>query len=362
MMVRVFVLCLIVLTRPAVGAGLPEIGELPARDALPDPLISFDGSATGAAEWPARRDEIVELLLHYEYGHMPPAPDRVVAIDATDSPALEGAATLRHFRLRVGDEGAFAFEAGVLIPAKGNGPFPVILAIDPVFQSHVIPTATQVIERGYAFAGFVYHDIDNDNANRSDGVCPHYPGNDWGTIAAWAWAAMRMVDYLQTVPEIDSARIVITGHSRCGKAALLAGALDTRIAIVAPHSSGAGGSGSYRVPQKGCETLADITDPERFHYWFHPRLREFAGHEDRLPFDQHFLMALVAPRRLYSMETRDDHWSNPEGAARMVEAARPVFRLLEAPTRATLYMRPGGHDTTAGDWDALLGYADRAFR
>jgi hypothetical protein len=346
----------------APSAPFPDAAELAPRAALPDVLAFLDGAPVRSIEqWPARRREIVDMLLHYQYGAMPPAPTRVVAEDVIESPALEGAARLREFRLRVDEEGGFGFRAGVLLPAHGDAPFPVILAVDPVFHAHVIPVATEVIARGYAFAGFVYHDIDRDDGDRSKGIYPHYPGYDWGTLAAWAWAAMRMADYLETALDIDAARMVITGHSRCGKAALLAGALDERFAIVAPHSSGAGGSGSFRLPQKGSETLADITDPQRFHYWFHPRLREFAGREDRLPFDQHFLMALVAPRRLFTMETRDDRWSNPEGARRMVEAARAAFELHGVPSHAAARMRPGGHDQTIEDWRALLDWADQAF-
>lgn len=342
--------------------ALCAAGEVSAADATPSALAHPSGAiATTPDDWRSRREAMVDTLFEYEYGHMPPPPDHVMAIDLREEPALDGRATLHHVNLRMGDEGAFTFEAGVLLPTADTGPVPVILAIDPVFHPHVVPVASEVIGAGYAFAGFVYHDIDNDNPDRSDGIYPHYPGYDWGTLAAWAWAAMRVVDYLETIPEIDTRRIVITGHSRCGKAALLAGALDERIAIVAPHSSGAGGSGSFRQPQPGAETLAAITDPKRFHYWFHPRLREFAGDEARLPFDQHYLMALVAPRHLYTMETRDDHWSNPQGALRMVEAARPVFQLLGVPTHAVTYMRPGGHDTTMDDWRALLDYANRVF-
>lgn len=353
----------VVLVSLAVSAGatgFPTANELPRRAALPDVLDCAGGTEAATAEaWIACRTAVQSMLLHYEYGSMPPAPGHVRATGAVEMPALGGRARLRHFQLTVGPgDGGFAFEAGLLLPAHAEGPVPVILAIDPVFHPHVEPVAQRVIGRGMAFAGFVYHDVDDDDADRSNGIYPHFPGHDWGTIGAWAWAAMRMVDYLVTQPEIDARRIVITGHSRTGKAALLAGALDERIAVVAPHSSGAGGSGSFRKPQRGAETLAAITDPERFQYWFHPRLREFAGEVDRLPFDQHFLMALIAPRRLFTMETRDDAWSNPQGAQRMVEAARPVFRLLGVPTHAVVYMRPGGHDTTSEDWDALLRYVE----
>jgi hypothetical protein len=138
--------------------------------------------------------------------------------------------------------------------------------------------------------------------------------------------------------------------------------LDTRIALVAPHGSGAGGAGSFRICREGSETLDLITDPKRFHYWFQPRLRDFAGKEDRLPFDQHFLKALVAPRCIVSMEGKDDHWANPLGTQLIWQATQPVFDFVGAPDKNILYVRPGGHDTTESDWLALLDYCDHFFR
>jgi len=173
---------------------------------------------------------------------------------------------------------------------------------------------------------------------------------------------MRVVDYLMTLPEVDSGKVALTGHSRAGKVALLAGALDERIAMVVPNGSGAGGAGCFRVEEKGVETLELITQPERFGYWFHPRLREFAGRIDRLPFDQHFLKALVAPRLLLSTDALGDQWANPLGTQQTYLAAQPVFDFLDVPDHNAIHFREGGHDMLEEDWDAILDFAGHHFQ
>ena len=104
-----------------------------------------------------------------------------------------------------------------------------------------------------------------------------------------------------------------------------------------------------------------ITDPARFGYWFHPRLRWFAGRENRLPLDQHFLKALVAPRALICTEANGDLWANPVGTRATSQAASRVFRLLDAKTKNGLHFRDGGHDLLAADWNSILDFADWHF-
>jgi hypothetical protein len=164
------------------------------------------------------------------------------------------------------------------------------------------------------------------------------------------------VDYLETLPEADKTRIAVTGHSRGGKAALLAGALDERIALTAPNNSGCMGAGCTRVPHDG-ESLERIASV--FPYWFSTRLAEFVGRETRLPFDQHSVKALVAPRALLSTEGLEDRWANPDGAQLTHDAAKPVFDFLGASDKIGIVFRPGGHGHTPEDWTTLLDFADR---
>jgi len=184
-----------------------------------------------------------------------------------------------------------------------------------------------------------------------------YPDHDWATLAVWAWGAMRAVDYLLTLPQVDPQRIVVTGHSRSGKAALLAGALDERFALVAPQGSGCAGAASYRFQRAGAETLADIT--RNFPHWFVPRLAPFAGKEARLPFDQHFLFALVAPRPLLTIDAEGDAWAGPYGTQVSHLGARPVYEFLGAAGKLSFSLRPGQHELTDEDWRTLLDFADQ---
>ncbi|MCC6490355.1 MAG: acetylxylan esterase [Candidatus Hydrogenedentes bacterium] len=339
----------------------PDPAKVPTGPSpeLPNPLVCADGSRVETrAAWQERRGEIAELLLSVEYGHMPPAPGNLRVEDSSSTLVLDGAAELRRATVSMGPENKASMRVACYLPSGGKGPYPVVLALEPVWEEHLLPVAKKCLDAGNIFAGYERHDLDRDDADRSDGVHPLYPEYDWASLAVWAWGAMRMVDYLATQPEVDAARIVLTGHSRAGKAALLAGALDERIAVTVPHASGAGGAGSYLIVERGVETLALITEPARFHYWFHPRLAEFAGKEKELPFDQHYLRALVAPRALLSIDGLEDQWANPKGTDAMYRTAQPVFDLLGAEEMNAAYFRPGGHDTTMEDWDVLLEFAN----
>jgi dienelactone hydrolase len=345
------------------AAEFPDPADLPEREGLPDLFTFRDGSKVKTAEdWQRRREELKALALHYGYGELPPTPEKMLVSDAESKEAFDRLATLHTFTLYPSDKPDFKIHCGLWVPTGTNSPWPVIVAIDPVWHDHVHETALKLIRRGYAFAGMVYFDIDDDKGTRTGGIYDAYPDFDGGTLAAWAWAASRLTDYLVTLDDIDAEKIAITGHSRTGKAALLAGALDERFTLVAPHSSGTGGAGALRIDGEGAETMAMITQKDRFHYWFHPRLREFVGQKDRLPFDTHFLKALVAPRGLLSLEAEDDKWANIPGTKATHKAAEKVFAWLGVLENQELWYRPGGHDMVPADWGKMLLFADWLWR
>jgi hypothetical protein len=238
----------------------------------------------------------------------------------------------------------------------------------------------QSIDRGYAVALFYHGDVDPDRNDFTDGVHPHYfkpgqtkPGpHDWGTIAAWAWGFHRAVDYLVTDKDIDAKRIAVVGHSRLGKTALLAAAFDERIALAIPLQAGCGGT----APSRGKigESVAQIN--KGFPHWFDAEFKSFNDQPDRLPFDQHSLIALVAPRPVLLANAVEDTWANPEGQFEMLKAADPVYRFLGVEglkadrmppvgklidSRLGYYIRPGKHSMTKGDWKVFLDFADRHF-
>jgi dienelactone hydrolase len=354
---------IIVLTFSLQGCAgsTPEAATLPLVTGLPDPLLFKDGTRiVSAAAWERRRTEIIETLMYYEYGRMPDPPTAIPSLEFSEETVLEDAVSFLRTTVRLGPDGQIPMRFAVYLPKGADGPVPVVLAVEPVWEAHLLPIAKLVTSRGYAFAGYEARDLAADVPERN-GIQLLYPEHDWATLAVWAWGAMRAVDCLEQVSAVDPTRIAITGHSRGGKAALLAGALDKRIALTAPHASGAGGAALYRILGPDSESLALITDPQRFHYWFSSRLTAFAGKESSLPFDQHFLLAAVAPRALLCMEATEDFWSNPLGTQRAHQAAQPVFDLLRVPERNAIAWRSGGHDMTHEDWGVLLDFADHVF-
>ena len=180
------------------------------------------------------------------------------------------------------------------------------------------------------------------------------PADASGTIGAWAWGLQRAVDYLVTAPGIDPRRIVVTGHSRLGKAALLAAAFDERIALAIPHQAGCGGSAPSRAriaigkpfntldtPRtKPPETVADINDA--FPHWFNGNYKLFNDAPERLPFDQHCLVALCAPRPVLFTNAQEDEWANPDGQFEVLKAADPVYRFLGAGEAVHVLLREAG--------------------
>jgi endo-1,4-beta-xylanase len=183
----------------------------------------------------------------------------------------------------------------------------------------------------------------------------------WGSISAWAWGARRVLDHVIRLPEVDGNHIAISGHSRNGKTALLAGALDERFAVVNPAGSGCAGAGSYLALGENCEDLAALTSRDRWWAWAHADFESWAGREEELPFDQHFLMSLVAPRPLLRTEGIDDHWANPEGTSVSVLATQPIYDFLNVADRNTISYRDGGHTHSEEDAKALMMVCDECF-
>lgn len=177
-------------------------------------------------------------------------------------------------------------------------------------------------------------------------------GSDaYGAIAAWAWTLSLLRRWFASRPEIDASRIAVFGHSRLGKAALLAGALDTAFVRVGATGSGTGG----QSPSRKTPDAADAESAERiqrvFPHWFCPAFTGYAADPATLPFDQHQLLAAIAPRPLVLIDGVEDRWADPEGASRMARLAAPAWGSAPGPRWV---LRPGIHDVLPEDWDAFL--------
>lgn len=351
--------CASLLESPVEAAGEwspPEtLQSLPAIGGLPDAFTFADGSKVKSpADWARRREELKAMLLYYEYGHMPPRPDRVVQVESSRRPHESGLGTVESMTLEIDSVKKLRFRAVFYLP-KHPGRRPVIIREeDRIGQRKDAPL---FLEKGYIFIEYARHDLDPDRDRVIGTAQAAYPNHDWATLAVWAWCGMRLVDYLETRSDIDMTRIGITGHSRGGKMVLLTAALDERISLVVPHQSGSGGTGSYRVMGPGAESLGQNDKP----HWYHERLRWFREREERLPFDQHFLKALVAPRALLCTESIDDEFANPLGSLVTSVAAQEVFEFLGAPEKNGIHFRRGPHTFETQDWITLLEFAEWQF-
>jgi hypothetical protein len=390
---------------------------------LPDPLTFSDGrKVDSSAAWNKhRRPELVQLFETHVYGKVPQHAEQFqprFSIKSEDRHALGGTAIRREVAIELSNKpDGPHIDLLLYVPrSRASGDrLPAFLGMN--FQgNHAIqddPTITlsrqwmrengngvvknhateasrgsdssswpveQILARGYALATFYYGDVDPDyDDGFKNGVHPLFyradqtrPDHDeWGSIAAWSWGLSRALDYLQSAPEIDPHKVAVMGHSRLGKAALWAGAVDPRFAIVVSVQSGCGGAALSK--RDFGETVQQINTS--FPHWFCTNFRQYDARENRLPIDQHELIALVAPRPVLICSAEGDLHADPKGEFLAALAADPVYRLLHtdglvvsempAPTSRQLinstlgfHYRPGKHQVTIDDWNAMIDFAD----
>jgi hypothetical protein len=256
--------------------------------------------------------------------------------------------------------------------AQSSGPAANALsgfAGGPVNAQSMAEQYAEVFRRGYALVAFNPNDCAEDTTLRNqDGswafrntrFYPAYPGYDWGILAGWAWGASRVGDYLETDSLIDKTKLIITGASRYGKSAMVAAAFDERL-MGAPVVTGGGGIGAYRFtgPDKS-ETL-DIMQ-KKYPNWFSPNLHEFWGQVEKLPFDQHWFLALAAPRPFIALEGDSDTISLPAAVRQSILGAQPAYTLFNAKERLGVNYAKHGHAFTEEDWTALMDFFDKHLR
>ncbi|MFM1944002.1 MAG: hypothetical protein RI897_2984 [Verrucomicrobiota bacterium] len=311
------------------------------------------------------RVKMVEVLERWQYGHAPDVPSFEVENLVVKEVRVEGVAGMARLvtaELVFGPRRELRMQVGCWLPGGDAAEVPVVLGIEPVWWPDPFlrrGVVKRLLSRGYGFAGFDHNALASYEDPKLRAAQQAYPDYDWGVVAVAAWGCRVTLSWVQDLKGVRPDRIAVWGHSRRGKSALLAGALDERFAAVAPHMSGMAGSALYRVRGKGAQELEQLLE----RYWLGPRAFSFIDREKEMPFDQHWLLSMVAPRACYVHVGREDYWGNPEGERAAYEAGREVYRGMGVISRLVLGEVDAGHVDPNGpeggaSWEGLLDFLE----
>ncbi|UCH15267.1 MAG: acetylxylan esterase [Bacteroidales bacterium] len=387
---------------------------------LPELLISNNGKKIQIPEdWiNIRRPEIIRLFEAYVYGGVPEVCLEIkFATIKTDLNALYGKAIKKNIvAFIINEVDTVQMELLIFIPANAKKPVPLFLGMNfygnqsihhdssiPITKSYVNNNpeynifnhkatyesrgsdssswpVERILERGYGLATFCYGDLDPDFddgfKNGIHSLLDYSEKNDsnkLSSISAWAYGLTTVMDYFETDEHINKSQIIVIGHSRLGKTALWAGAIDQRFAIIISNNSGCGGAALSR--RKTGETVKDINTG--FPHWFSRNFHYFNDKENELPVDQHMLIGLIAPRPVYVGSAEQDKWADPYGEFLSLYHAGPVYKLFGSDiiSKDTLpeinkplwtgkmgyHIRAGDHGIKRFDWEKYLDFADYHF-
>jgi hypothetical protein len=416
-----YVVPLLVMVAAAVGlygcvsSKLPNVSLTDIGEAASPPVLApmgQDPAVSSASEWQARRAPLLRKAFQEDiYGRWPdPTSVRVKTKTVLSPSAYDGTARIEQWDIALGEpQSNRGFSLLVVLPLKAKGPVPLIIMenfcgnvaaypeikgvaaprlgrpkecdnkwvapLVPLILGDAIktPPTRRIMEAGYALAMFHAGEVVPDNPQSAErellALTPPGtpPEQRTGAVAAWAWLYGRVMDVASDDARFDPKRMVLWGHSRDGKAALLAAAMDARPAAIVALQSGTGGASLGRDDQG--ETISSVTS--HYPHWFAPAFKQLGLHQSNIPVDQHQLLALIAPRPVLLAGGRRDAWSDPNGAIRAAEGASPVYALFGAtafvqgdrmtPNLAhplVTYMRPGLHGIHGSDWTRTLEFLD----
>ncbi|KAJ3563523.1 hypothetical protein NP233_g8894 [Leucocoprinus birnbaumii] len=305
---------------PSGCPAIPTNPTLRSNTFLPDPFTFFDGTkVTTKAQWDCRRAEISSFLQKYELGTLPPKPSSVTG-------SLSG----NTLTVNVSEGGkSISFTASITYPS-GNGPFPAIIGVGGIS----IPRPSNIAQ-----INFNNDDMAAQVNSGSHGTGKFFQlygtSHSAGAMIAWAWGISRIIDVLETIPaatsRIDLSKLAVSGCSRNGKGALVAGAFEPRIALTIPQESGSGGAGCWRISDKmlqngiSTQTASEIVGENA---WFSPNFNQYVNQVNNLPFDHHLLAALVAPRALLIIDNTGIDWLGPQSVWGCMTTANKVWKAL----------------------------------
>ncbi len=322
------------------------------------------------------RDTMLDILQREIYGFLPPRPDAVAFSEEVTIPHFcGGKAQLRRVTASctIGD-GTFSFPFFAALPSADKAhPFFIHINFRDCVPDRYMPTE-ELLDNGFAVLSFCYKDVTSDDGDFTDGLAGvFYPDGrrkptDAGKIALWAWAAQRVMDWAETQSgALDCTRGIVCGHSRLGKTALFTAATDTRFSIAYSNDSGCAGAALARGSTG--ETVRDIS--RNFPFWFCERYLQYAGKEQSMPFDQHYLLASIAPRCVLVGSASEDAWAEPLSEQLCCLAAAPAFpNGFDCPDRQAetgeaflagdvgYHLRRGTHCFTRDDWHRLIQFAE----
>ncbi len=344
----------------------------------------FAGAALSCA---ADRAETLKWFLENEYGVRPAAtesPDVSFVRDAPDRELPDGSAIRKRIRVNYrGPYGTNSFVFVAYVP-KSAKPVPATLLlcnrpqVMPIDESDDGAKSAfwphdEIVRRGYAAIAFYLSDLANetykaDTALRS-GVFAAYERfedrkpDSWGVLSAWAWGASRVMDWIEREPSIDAKKVMVIGHSRGGKCALVAGITDERFAMVVSNDSGTGGARLNRMNLPHSEPWRSF-EYYGVTYWFCDNYRKTFVNDNGMSVahDQDAWLSLVAPRLLAVGSGSDDAWAGPEGERAATEKAAETWKRMGVPENVTYGVRKGGHGLEKEDWTRYLDFADRRMR
>ena len=376
-----------------VNENTAKIYNYSLSEKLSNPFVFNDGSFVKTKEdWERRRKELYKTTVEFQYGTMPPEPEFLEV-----EPVCYG--TVQIFRIITGTrKNPITFYIHIFKACKSGKDAPAVISGDLCFsrvynkdwieaitgndinlvlfnRTELAPDLSQchldilnTTETGEYKLGKEVWDkmLEGDCGGQ---VKRAYPEYTFRALGAWAWGYSRVVDALEVLGCVNTDCIAFTGHSRGGKTAALAGAIDERAKIVNANATCQGAYSGYRINAdtetedgtlEGSERLSNIY--RQFPAWMGPEMDEYINCGEKVPFDSHEFKAMIAPRVLYVSEAAHDGAANPVGSYQTTEAAGEVFRFLGVPQNLIWYFREGAHNQTVGDMEQLANVVNHVFR